>query len=107
MCYLLVFGVGVGALIADFAPGAQIPSFVTARKTASSQQDCKFTTRLQQVNANELATTRQTCYKFVASKSLQTIAKTEYADKPPTTHFTASRLSHSASWTLRGEDRLR
>ncbi|GBN91486.1 hypothetical protein AVEN_272713-1 [Araneus ventricosus] len=50
--------------------------------TSLARQDRKFTTRLQQVNANELVTTRQACHKFVTSNSLQTIAKIEYADKP-------------------------
>ncbi|GBO31235.1 hypothetical protein AVEN_129773-1 [Araneus ventricosus] len=45
-------------------------------------QECKLETTLKQVIANEEVTTRRTCSKLVASNSLQTIAKTEYADEP-------------------------
>ncbi|GBM39958.1 hypothetical protein AVEN_43351-1 [Araneus ventricosus] len=48
--------------------------------TSLTRQDRKFT-RLPQVNANEEVTTRGTCSKLVASNSLKTIAKTEYADE--------------------------
>ncbi|GBL80323.1 hypothetical protein AVEN_92240-1 [Araneus ventricosus] len=44
-------------------------------------QICKFAS-LKQLIANELVTTRRTCSKLVASNTLQTIAKTEYADEP-------------------------
>ncbi|GBN53149.1 hypothetical protein AVEN_128441-1 [Araneus ventricosus] len=66
---------------------------------------------LKQVIANELVTTCRTCYKLVASNSLQTIAKTEYADKPRIRHpdnpLHSSRPRHSAGGTQIGEDRLR
>ncbi|GBN25382.1 hypothetical protein AVEN_242051-1 [Araneus ventricosus] len=37
---------------------------------------------LKQVFVNDEVTTRRTCSKLVASNSLQTIAKIEYADEP-------------------------
>ncbi|GBM43478.1 hypothetical protein AVEN_9439-1 [Araneus ventricosus] len=37
---------------------------------------------LKQVIANDEVNTRRTCSKLVASNSLQTIEKTEYADEP-------------------------
>ncbi|GBO16491.1 hypothetical protein AVEN_73603-1 [Araneus ventricosus] len=51
--------------------------------SASLQQvsHCKSAS-LKQVTANELVTSRRTCSRLVTSNTLQTIAKTEYADKP-------------------------